>query len=177
MAQSALILPVPEAEPVVARLRERFDPAARLGVPAHVTLLFPFASPERITAEMLRAARAVVGSTRSFSFRLARIERFPDTLYLGPEPAAPFVALTEALARQLPEYPPYAGEFDSIIPHLTVAHGTQEELRAAERELRAAWPESGLEVRSCGAVSLIENSSGRWEPLAELPFEGPRASP
>jgi 2'-5' RNA ligase len=175
MAQSAFILRVPEAEPFVARLRERFDPVARLGVPAHITLLFPFASPERITAGMLREARAIASAVAAFPFRLARIERFPGTLYLAPEPGEPLVALTEALARSFPEFPPYAGEFDSIIPHLTVAHGTQDELRAAEDELRATWPVSGLEVRSCGTLSLIENSSGRWEPLAELPFAGLRA--
>jgi 2'-5' RNA ligase len=176
MAQSAFILRVPEAEPFVARLRERFDPVARLGVPAHVTLLFPFASPERITAEVLRDAGAIVSAAAAFPFRLARIERFPGTLYLAPEPAAPFVALTEALARRFPEFPPYEGQFDTIIPHLTVAHGTQEELRVAELELRHTWPVSGVEIRSCGAVSLIENSSGRWKPLAELPFAGPRGS-
>jgi 2'-5' RNA ligase len=168
MSQSAFILRVPEAEPFVARLRERFDPAARLGVPAHVTLLFPFASPERITPAMLEHARALVASVRAFPFRLARIERFPGTLYLAPEPPQPFVELTEALARRFPEFPPYGGEFDTIIPHLTVAHGSQEELRAAELELRATWPDSGVAVRSCGKLSLIENSSGRWEPMHEF---------
>jgi hypothetical protein len=39
MAESAFIVPVPEAESVVAPLRERFDASAKLGVPA------PFALP------------------------------------------------------------------------------------------------------------------------------------
>jgi hypothetical protein len=50
MAESAFIVRVPEAEPHVAHLRERFDPMALLGVPAHITLLYPFLSPEQIAA-------------------------------------------------------------------------------------------------------------------------------
>jgi len=156
LAQSALIVRVPQADPFVARLRERFDPAARLGVPAHITVLFPFASPERITPARLEALRAIAASVRVFAFRLA------------PEPVESFVALTEALALKFPEFPPYGGEFDTIIPHLTVAQGTPEELRAAERELRAAWPVQGIEVPPCSQVSLIENSSGRWKPMSEF---------
>ncbi len=176
MPQSAFILPVPQAEPFVAALRARFDPVALLGVPAHLTLLFPFAASERITPQMLDAARAIASSTRAFPFRLARIERFPSTLYLAPEPAQPFVALTEQLARAFPQFPPYGGAFDTIIPHLTVAHGTREELDAAERELRERWPREGVAVPRCTRISLIEDSSGRWQTLREfalgLPVEG-----
>jgi len=168
MAQSAFILRVREAEPFVAALRERFDPVARLGVPAHITLLYPFASPERITPAMFKEVRAIAVSVRAFPFRLARIKRFPDTLYLAPEPVEPFLELTERLARQFPEFPPYEGKFDSIIPHLTVAQGTPEELHAAEVELRAHWPSKGIEVPACTHLSLIENSSGRWEPMREF---------
>jgi hypothetical protein len=37
--QSAVLVPVPEAERVVSRHRGRLDAAAALGVPAHVTVL------------------------------------------------------------------------------------------------------------------------------------------
>src|SRR5215207_2399787 len=43
--ESALLIPVPAAEPTLQRWRERLDPACRLGVPAHVTLLYPFVAP------------------------------------------------------------------------------------------------------------------------------------
>ena len=44
--QTALIVRVPETEPCVAALRERFDPSAALGVPAHITVLHFFMGPE-----------------------------------------------------------------------------------------------------------------------------------
>ncbi len=51
--QSAVLVPVPEAERVVSRHRIRLDPAAELGVPAHVTVLYPFVAPPAITATTL----------------------------------------------------------------------------------------------------------------------------
>jgi hypothetical protein len=38
--QSAVLVPVPEAERAVSRHRARLDAAAALGVPAHVTVLW-----------------------------------------------------------------------------------------------------------------------------------------
>lgn len=43
--QSALVVLVPEAEELVAPFRAAYDAAAAAGMPAHVTILFPFASP------------------------------------------------------------------------------------------------------------------------------------
>ena len=46
--ESALVILVPEAEPLVRPFRHRFDPSAALGVPAHITLLYPFIAPEQM---------------------------------------------------------------------------------------------------------------------------------
>src|SRR5689334_12059902 len=107
MAESAFIVRVPEAEAVVGSLRERFDPSAPAGVPAHVTILFPFMSPERITPEVLAKAAMALRSANQFRFTLSVLGRWSETTYLKPEPAAPFVFLTELLVKQFPEYPPY----------------------------------------------------------------------
>ncbi|WP_285683584.1 hypothetical protein [Actinoplanes sp. NBRC 103695] len=40
--ETALIIPVPAAEPVLGAHRSRLDRAASWGVPAHVTVLYPF---------------------------------------------------------------------------------------------------------------------------------------
>ena len=59
MPQSALGVTVPEAEPWVKNLRERYDPTAAVGVPAHITVLFPFISPDLITdSDLARATEA-----------------------------------------------------------------------------------------------------------------------
>ena len=48
--RSGLIIEVPEAEPAVRWHRERLDANAPLGIPAHITVLFPFMPPEMIDA-------------------------------------------------------------------------------------------------------------------------------
>jgi 2'-5' RNA ligase len=119
--RTALIVPVPEAEPFVAGLRLRHDPMAALGVPAHVTVLFPFAPPDDVDEEGVAALAAAHGA---FAFELAAVRRFGDEVtYLAPEPAAPFSALTDAVVGRWPAYPPYEGVHDEVIPHLTVGLG------------------------------------------------------
>ncbi|MDE2297267.1 MAG: 2'-5' RNA ligase family protein, partial [Burkholderiales bacterium] len=62
---------VPEAEVLVNALRERFDASARIGVPAHITVLFPFMPSTGVEPSVLRSVRAVVGRARAFEFSLA----------------------------------------------------------------------------------------------------------
>ena len=170
MAESAFIARVPEAEPYVALLREQFDPSAKLGVPAHITLLYPFMSPERIDTAVVEQARAVVAATRSFTFDLARVGRFADALYLAPEPSAPFRELTEHLVRQFPEFPPYSGQHEAVVPHLTIARGGNLEQSRAEAGLRASLSSGARIACSCNEVVLIENASGRWQQMHVFPL-------
>ena len=132
-------------------------------MPAHITVLYPFIPPERITDTVLRKVRGVLSSFAPFDFRLVRIARFPTVLYLAPEPAQPFIGLTEGVMRAFPEYPPYGGQYDSIVPHLTVAQAGAAEHDVAEGELIAALPIPAGIAACCNEVVLIENSSGRWE--------------
>lgn len=163
MGESAIIVPVAEAEPLVGKLRDQFDSSARLGVPAHITILYPFCPPEAITAKVLDDLRRGIADIQPFEFCLATVGRFPGVLYLTPEPAAPFVKLIEAIARQFPEYPPYEGRHHTIVPHLTIADGGDAQVAAAEAELLALMKQHGPVRSICDGVRLIENSSGRWK--------------
>jgi 2'-5' RNA ligase len=161
VAESAFIACVPEAEPYVAHLRAQFDPSAKLGVPAHITLLYPFMAPELIGTAVLERARAAVAATHSFTFTLASVSRFPGAIYLAPEPAAPFIELTKRLVRQFPQFPPYSGQYETIVPHLTVAHGGSLEHSRVETELLNSLS-AGIAC-SCSELVLIENASGLWQ--------------
>ena len=76
MRESGIILPVPEAEPIVQALRLDHDPSARLGVPAHITLLYPFAPPEVALGLGDDLARLFDRFGR-FEFSLVDVGRFP----------------------------------------------------------------------------------------------------
>jgi 2'-5' RNA ligase len=162
MAESAFIVCVPEAESYVAALRERFDASARLGVPAHITVLYPFMPPEQIDAVTVKAVQELLKHIRPFTFTLNRVGRFPGAAYLAPQPAESFAALTKTFVARFPHFPPYRGAFQAIIPHLTVAQGGEEEAATAEASLQQQLTQQGPVHSSCTAVTLIENSSGRW---------------
>ena len=163
--ESGLLVPVPEAEAVIGPIRARHDPAARMGVPAHVTVLFPFV-PRAEIDEVLRAEIGRAFATcRPFDYRFARVERFDEgTVFLAPEPADAFAQLTDAAVRRWPEHPPYGGAFDVVVPHLTLgddlAPGEADRLTAeAERALARHGPISG---RATTVTLMIADRGGRW---------------
>lgn len=165
MAISAFAVKVPAAEPMVGDLCRLYDATSALGVPAHITVLVPFLDPARITPEVLERARQALSRTPSFSFALNKVGRFPETAYLAPEPAAPFIEMTLALVEAFPEFPPYGGEHDSVVPHLSVAHGKALDADAAADELRARLAASGAVHAACIEIALIENSTGKWRDM------------
>jgi 2'-5' RNA ligase len=115
-----LIIAVPESEASVAELRLAHDSSAPLGVPAHITVLFPFAAPDDVDEDALAE---LVAAHAAFDFELVSLEHFDDGVtYLAPVPSEPFTALIRAVAERWPDYPPYEGMFevDAVIPHLTV---------------------------------------------------------
>lgn len=164
LPETALICRVPEAEKYIAHYRQRFDPSARRNVPAHVTVLYPFMPPTQVDAEVIETLRGIARSIPCFDYRLREMRRFPVALYLAPEPDRPFAALMDAIYRAFPDYPPFEGKFETVVPHITVAHGDEPQLCEIEVELRIALPASGVSAR-CDEMVLIENSSGRWEPM------------
>lgn len=164
MSKSALFVVVPEAEPWVQSLRAKYDPTALVGVPAHISVLFPFQPREDLNESALNRVRAVVGAFRSFSFTLQRIARFPQTTYLAPEPPEPFASMTEALVREFPGFPPYGGRFEQVVPHLTVADQSEAFASIAERELLVQLEQRGPIRAKCTAVDLFESSDdGYWK--------------
>jgi 2'-5' RNA ligase len=173
MPETALITRVPEAEAYIARYRDRYDPPARRNVPAHVTILYPFMAPPLVTAGVLERLRGVARAVPCFDYRMARTQRFPVTLYLAPDPDTSFSALIHGVVREFPDYPPFEGKFDAVVPHITVAHGDEPLLCELEVELRIALPGAGVAAR-CTELVLIENSSGRWEQMEVFPLGAPK---
>jgi 2'-5' RNA ligase len=172
MAQTGLIVRVAEAEPRVRSLRERFHPVARLGVPAHITLLFPFMPPEHVTQDVLGQVRAALAGASAFDFALSKLGRFALTAYLAPEPADPFIALTQSLAQMFPQFPPFGGEFENIVPHLTIAHGDAADADLADKEMSDSIRRDGPIAAHCNAVELLENASGVWKPMHVFALPG-----
>lgn len=135
-------------------------------MPPHVTLIFPFADSAEAD-DLLEPLGTVFGGFAPFEIALRQTGRFPGLLYLRPEPAAAFVAITEALVNAFPDFPPYAGEFAEIVPHITVAQGDDEVLAATERELEAHLPVKSRVERAW----LVEDAAGGWRRHTAFPLE------
>jgi len=159
--QTAVVVPVQEAEPLVGPWRARLDPSAAQGMPAHVTALYPFVEA---TGSVLAALRELCAALPVLHVEFARTARFPGVLYLAPEPADGLIRLTETIAGRWPEAPPYGGAFDEIAPHLTVAQGAAP--AGIEAELRRGLPIRARLSEAC----LYEFDGAHWEPRARLPF-------
>jgi len=173
MAETVLMVVVPEAEPLVAPFRMRFDPSAALGAPAHITALYPFLPPDRIDAEVEARLERCCAAQAPIDFSLWEIRRFaPDhVLYLAPDPDEPFLRLTQTIWRLFPETPPYAGRHKEIIPHLSIAWvQTVDELQNIETEFRAAAVAHLPMTARATALALFDNVSGRWEQRRVFPF-------
>ncbi|MBO9354970.1 2'-5' RNA ligase family protein [Bordetella petrii] len=165
MPPTALIIKSPEAEAVVAPLRTRYDPTSQLGVPAHITILFPFIPSDQITPAILTRLDTALNVVPAFSYSLSSIGTFEATTYLAPDPAQPFISLTSAVFREFPDFPPYGGQHAGNIPHLTVAHGDAQNAAIAAQELATRLRAHPVIQARCRAVTLLENSSGRWQEL------------
>jgi len=157
--QSGLIIEIPAAEPAVHRCRERLDASAPLGVPAHITILFPFVPPTAIGEAEITGLGELFGSVSRFRFVLDRTGWFgADVLWLGPADPGPFRALTERVFRAYPDFPPFEGQFDDVVPHLTVGHGQPiSALRRAEDSVRAYLP---IEASADGVTLISQHSAG-----------------
>lgn len=168
--ESAVLVLVPAAEPVIGEYRSRFDQAARWGVPAHVTVLYPFVAPADLDPAVLAALARAVATVPRFDAHFSRTGWFDDeVLWLAPEPAAAFRALTAAVMREFPHHPPYGGRHAEITPHLTVGHDAPlDDLRAAEQsvilQLPVAMPVARVHVLAGTSVP------GSWRVRAEFPL-------
>ena len=170
----ALTLPPP-----IEQIRLRETAAARAGAPAHVTLVIPFVPPSALDDAVQRRVRSMIGTVPAFDLDLRLVRRWepgggaPEgVVWLEPEPAAPFVALIEALGDAFPDYPPYGGIHDTIIPHVTIASDDRRGLDAAEAGARLYLP---IRQHVAAATLLSEGADGRWRTWRRFPLAGDAA--
>jgi 2'-5' RNA ligase len=164
-SESALVVLVPEAEALLKAFRDKYDPSAAAGMPAHITLLYPFKPPAEIGAGVLESLQNCFAPFVPFSYSLAAVRRFrSEVLYLAPEPDEPFRDLTLAICERYPERPPYGGKFADVIPHLTVAQVQKEDDLDCIAEDFTLAARGLLPIAATAVdVALMDNRSGDWQ--------------
>jgi hypothetical protein len=171
--ESAIIVPI-RLPPALAdvRLRETQDGPA--GVPGHVTLLYPFVPPGSIDGGILAAVARVISAAEASDIRFREVRRWepgsgaPEgVVWLDPEPSEPFVRLIAAVSKAFPDYPPYGGMHDTVIPHVSLASVDRSHQGAVEAEARR-WLPFRRHVRA--ATLIVEGADGRWRTRRRFPL-------
>jgi 2'-5' RNA ligase len=170
VSESAVIVSVPEAEPVVGPFRASLDRSAGWGVPAHVTVIYPFLAPDRLGSDELQRLRDAVRSVPRFDVSFPEVRWFADTvIWLAPHPTDGFRALIDAVWSAFPECPPYGGAFGTPVPHLTIGDDAGlDTLSAAADAVSRRLPVT----TSVQVAHLFQGSAapGAWRSVAELPL-------
>ena len=129
VGHTVIQVPVPALDTIAHRL-------AAAPVCPHVTLLGPFMDRGVVDDDVVGAIREVLEPVRAFDFELSAVSHFlGGPTYLAPGPVEPFIQLTEILAAAFPQWPPYGGAFDEVIPHLSIGEALPESEVAVLREL------------------------------------------
>ena len=165
-ATSAVVVRVP-LPPALMRLRARWDWAASVGVPAHVTIVFPFLPAAQLTPDVRRSLAVVAARQRPFEVRFATVERFPTVVYPRPPAVGPLRHLTEAVVERFPDFPPYGGVFEEVIPHLTITESSDAPFDDIAALAEAALPFSHRVTR---LQVLVEGDEGRWHGRWRIPL-------
>ena len=172
---SGLIIEAPEAEPAVGEPRSRLDGNARLGIPAHIAVLFPFMPPAYIDDAVLHRLAGIFAAVPAFGHRLVRTSWFDeDVLWLAPEDDAPFRSLTESVHREFPDYPPFGGRYEDVVPHLTIADRCPlGQMQAAKHLVEKHLPISCV---ARGVTLVVQrDASGAWTHSASFALGEPPA--
>jgi 2'-5' RNA ligase len=165
--QTGLVLLVPDLDRLVGRWRELYDPVTAYGMPAHVTILYPWKPAATITTSDRTALAELARLLPAVELSFARFGRFDETLWLDPQPADPIRRLIDAVVARWPDYPPYGGQFAVVVPHLTVADGFgPDTLQHVVDDLEPQLPRT----TRVPELTLMHCASGRWSVDSRYPF-------
>jgi 2'-5' RNA ligase len=172
---TALVLHIASADALTQEARAAHDPSASEGMPAHVTLLYPFMPFAELTQADIAKLNATCRQHDRIDVTFSALGRFPGVLWLAPEPALPIRNLTLALCAAFPDWLPYGGDVDMIVPHLTLAH-----LSGSDAEPRLNHIATSFMTKAQGQlplrqsvlwVSLFDRAQGgRWREVSGFPL-------
>jgi 2'-5' RNA ligase len=158
------VIAIDDAEPFDVIRREHARESVAAGIPFHVTLLHPF-------GELADEARAFFAQREPFGFELTRIAAWPDVVYAVPEPDDELLACMRALFERFPEWPPYGGSHDDVIPHATLGENI-DGLALRDDVARRLAPHLPHRCQARDVSVLEECADGGWRERERLPLRG-----
>lgn len=150
------------------RMRRESVGDAAAGVPAHLTMLYPFVEPDRLGFAVRERVAAVAARHRPFDYQLAARAVWPDTVYVRVEPEVRFVTLQGDLARAFPGFPIYGTDASfEFVPHVTIGEG---EGIARTTDVHPAWADLPRAGRASSLEVIARGDDGRWRLIWRVPL-------
>jgi 2'-5' RNA ligase len=166
--ESAIVVELPELDAVIDEYRYVLDPSRRWGMPAHLTLLYPFVRPAKVDHAILSKLEEAAKGVIPFDAEFDDIGWFAhQVVWIAPSHPKQFESLILQVLDAFPECPPYGGAFDEVVPHVTIGEGGEVELlRAAVDAIRPQLP---LKSRVT-SLSLMAGSTepGSWNVVERI---------
>jgi len=142
-----------------------------VGIPPHVTLMYPFLPPPHLTDQVIRELEKMVANVAPFDFALTNVREFEQgVVYLEPEPAEPFVNMCNEIGRRFGLLP-FRGEFgEALVPHLTLA---MPQLHSAtQRIAHTLAPILPIKLHADQAWLMVGDDRTGWTRIRRLPLRG-----
>jgi 2'-5' RNA ligase len=104
VSRTAVVVEVPAAERLVDEWADVSGVARDPGVPAHVTVLYPFVHPAELP-DAVERMRRLCSEMAPFVATLTHVGVFPGAVWLAPEPAESFRGSQPASSRPSAGWP------------------------------------------------------------------------
>ncbi len=170
--QTGLVIPVAAADALLASVGARYPGTVREGVPAHVSLLYPFVVAAELDERVTAACSELFVEQVPIRVDFAECYRRGGFVALRPEPSDGLKELMTRTWRRWPDVVPYGGVYGDVEPHVTVAMRCSDQTAVRiEQEVTAELPICA-ELREAWLLAFEE----QWMLRDRFEFGGSAAS-
>jgi len=163
--RSALVITLPRANPLLEAAAEINPALVRKGLPAHVSLLYPFLPAADLTAQVATEVRDLAASLPAVETDLTDFVVAPRFVGVAVPALRP---VADAFYARWPHIAPYGGRFgERPEPHVTLATGGTEDEAELVRE--RVLPLLPLRV-TAWRVDLVVRTDRDWRLRLTAPF-------
>ena len=156
--KTGVVIPVPAVDSLLASVAARFPGVVREGVPAHLSVQYPFVAAGELDDGVAGALAKVFAEQQPMPVTFTECRRRGGFVYLVPDPIDGLAKLTAQIRHRWPEVAPPEGLDDEVGPHVTVAmRASDQAADTIEQETITALPIS-TELAEAWLVAF----DGRW---------------
>lgn len=168
--QSSIDISLPELSDLTCKWRDKTVDVAQIGVPPHITLLWPWCPPP-ITNEYIERLETVIEPIKAFTIVFNSVSTFGSSvIYLNLQNKTEVKGLMNLVGDAFPEYPIYENKVEDPQPHLTVSKPkSQEEFSQHLEEIQKTFtPLFPLRLQVSKITIMSQDTSMQWNTVKEI---------